>query len=909
MLTREDQINEIIGRLSWFESTVKQKNLLSLHDDSIHAESFLCELLNLVFGYNLKNLNHLQKNYDSIDLGDKENRISIQITAQNTREKVQDTLDKFIKNGHENEYDRLIVFVIGTKRKYKKSFNTGGKFCFDGDTDVWDTGYLIKAISEKSPEELSRICDFFEKQLSPNAGYTWSSLNKLGMQMLSEMYATCKEKLRSIGVLEEIADKIIDTDVNSTKYQYILDEVAAGKRYLIGEFGSGKSHALLIIAQQLMNEYLSGNSTIFPLYVRGRSILRAGSVKQWLKEGKFEEINYFLMIDGLDEIERDSARQLIEEINILSVQYPQNKMLAASRQLTILSAEVERTTKIRSLTDTECISLYNAVSDCKRGEDAFRWVNGKMKDTLSKPFFCIIFALFESEPKSWAKHDIDLISMLVDKSMQKSDHIEIAFADLVQIAAKVVDRNYCDVHITEIHFTGNVENVLKTGFVSLSNNHISFPLPIIAQWMAAEAIRYGAVNIDDIISDSHRMNKWLYSLSILFSQITFEESLEFFSKIVCKSPGTASRIIRDGIRFDTMTSFPTAYECGEKLQQTMQIWVDALGPLGNWIAPLDQGKIKPLGISIENFGIVYSWMDPGSDTRSVQVLSFEEMRRRGGSIHSRSVPAQATWPWFITFDYLADNLKKAVEGHTIIPNELDEGQLQDEFLWDALLHILGKGSLYEGELDLAAFEAYRQYVGCRWQVNGKEISADTLFCLIDKRIASGHTTIVTPYPTSDKPNKSGWVWSGYSTDRFLEKTRFVYNSAINEYVKMVNSIFIKLQSSLRTAILFPCMIVGRLKLSQKSTTLASPPQLTWYIKALPEDDQTCVDIQIGKLQSDFADLLNTLLQNNMRLRPDAEDRVGAHIASGYADICNSTPVTNLVFSWLKNDLKEIGWVE
>lgn len=898
MLTRENYIHEIEDRLSAVELTVKRRNSLNLYDINIHAESFFCELLNLVFRYKLENLNCSHKNFASIDLGDKENRVSVQITSQEARDKVQKTIDKFIENGLENEYDRLIVLIIGTKPKSRKPFVTGDKFHFDANTDVWDTNYLIKRISEKPIEELSQICEFFKKQLYPNEGYIGLSLNKLGMQMLNEMHAVCKEKLLSIGISEKTADEIIETDIGSTKYQYILDKVKNGKRYLIGEFGSGKSHALLIIAQQLMNEYLSGKTSVFPFYLRGRDIFRVGSVKQWLKDKKFEDVNYFLLIDGLDEIERNFAGQLIEEINILAVQYSQNKILAASRPLTILGADDKNTVRIRSLTNAECFSLYNIISDSKNGEDAFRGVSENMRETLSKPFFCIIFSLFKSEAKSWAKQDIDLITALVAKSMRGTgQYTEQTSIDLASIAVKTVDRDYGDVHISEINCSGNFENVLKTGFISISNDYVSFPLPIIAQWMAAEAIRRGVVAIKDIISNSYRMNKWMYPLSILFSQISFEESLVFFSEIVCKSPGIASRIIRDGIRFDTLTSFPTAYECGEKLQKTMQIWVEALGPLSNWIAPLDRGRIKPLGINIYDHGIVYTWLSFGDNMRSVQVLSFDEMYRSGSSIYSKRVPAQATWPWFITFDYLADNLKEAVQNHAFIP---DAGQLQKEYLWDALLHISGKGSLYEGKLDLTSFEKYRQYIGHGWITN---IQADYLFDIIDKEIATGYTTITAPYPTADKPIESGYVWSCYSAERFLEKTQFVYGSAIDEYMKLMNSVFSKFQGSLRTAILSPCMIVGKLKFSENGA-----PVLTWYIKALPESEQSCVDIQLGEISIND-NLWDSLLRNNMALRPDADDRGIMLIASGYVDICNSTPVTNLLFSWLKDELKAIGWIE
>lgn len=58
---------------------------------------------------------------------------------------------------------------------------------------------------------------------------------------------------------------------------------------------------------------------------------------------------------------------------------------------------------------------------------------------------------------------------------------------------------------------------------------------------------------------------------ILFSQMTFEESLEYFSVIVKKMPGIASRIIRDGIRFGQHIKLPSENECGEMIQQCMQI--------------------------------------------------------------------------------------------------------------------------------------------------------------------------------------------------------------------------------------------------------------------------------------------------------------------------------------------------
>lgn len=908
MLARESYINSIVDKLSWMDTTVRLRNSQNLYDVDIHAESFFCELLNLIFGYKLENLNYSKKNYVSIDLGDRESKIAVQVTAQKTRAKIQDTLNKFIANGHQEEYDRLIVLIIGSEKpRFTKPFNIDNSFCFDAATDIWDTSYLVDRVGEKSNEDLLKIYNFFQEQLYPNEGYHGANLNQLGTQILSEMHSRCKAKLLSIGIDEETADKIIKTDIDSAKYRYILDEIAGGKQYIIGEFGSGKSHALLIIAQQLMKEYLSDNSSIFPLFVQVKEIARIGSLRQWIKDSECGKANYLLLIDGLDEIDHNFAGQLIEEINALSVQYPHNKILVASRPLVLLSTVMEKRFNIRPFTDEECLVLYNIISNSTDGEHTFRWISENMRKTLSKPFFCIIFALFKAEPKGWAKQDIDLIIALVTKSMQKAGQsAEVAFSDLASIASKAVDRNYGDVHISEIHFRGSIELVLATGFISLSNGYISFPLPIIAQWMAAEAIRRNIVDIDDIISNMHRIDSWLYSLSILFSQLSFEESLNVFARIVQKSPGIASRIIRDGIRFDQLASLPPAYECGEKLRKTMLIWIEALGPLSNWIAPINHGEIAPIGINVSDGRITYSWLDGNDDLRPVQMMSFHDMLNGRCSFCSRGVPAQATWPWIITFDYLSDNLKKAIQSHAIIPVE---GQLQNEYLWDTLLHISRKGNLQNGKRDLTELEQYRQFIGSRLQVNGREIQTDFLFHLLDKRIADGETEITAPYPVPDKSNKSGWVWSGYSAERFLEKTQFVYSTALEEYIKLVNIVFRALKDNLRTAILVPCKLVGKIRFSEESVTFTDSPHLTWYMEALPSSETSCVDIQFGELPINHADLLSSLLQNNLRLRPDAENKSMAFISSGYLDIYKSTPVTNIVFSWLERELKEIGWID
>lgn len=57
MFMKEKYINDITFRLSLVETYIRQENSMNLYDANIHAETFICDLLNIIFGYHLENLN------------------------------------------------------------------------------------------------------------------------------------------------------------------------------------------------------------------------------------------------------------------------------------------------------------------------------------------------------------------------------------------------------------------------------------------------------------------------------------------------------------------------------------------------------------------------------------------------------------------------------------------------------------------------------------------------------------------------------------------------------------------------------------------------------------------------------------------------------------------------------------
>lgn len=141
------------------------KNAVNLYDINIIAEDFFPGLLNLIYGYELKNANHLEKNAPAIDLIDQKNRIAVQVTSDNSSTKIKHTIEEFNKSQAYHLYDRLVVLILTQKKKYSSNFDTQGLFSFEKARDIWDVEKLIKDIRELETAQIKNVSDYLSEEL------------------------------------------------------------------------------------------------------------------------------------------------------------------------------------------------------------------------------------------------------------------------------------------------------------------------------------------------------------------------------------------------------------------------------------------------------------------------------------------------------------------------------------------------------------------------------------------------------------------------------------------------------------------------------------------------------------------------------------------------------------------------
>lgn len=211
-MNREFYLKSVCDGIATLCYQVEARNAINLYDINLISEDFYSKLLNRIFRYNLKNLNIIDRNVVAIDLGDEINKIAIQVTSDNSSEKIKKTIGEFIEHKHYTIYDRLIVILLTKKKKYTTEFNTEDKFSFDKKNDILDNTDLIREIRKLEIQELKELSAFIEEELT-------NKIEKIQRSQANEVETIIEliEYLTKNRICSEKRDTVIDPDYKILK--------------------------------------------------------------------------------------------------------------------------------------------------------------------------------------------------------------------------------------------------------------------------------------------------------------------------------------------------------------------------------------------------------------------------------------------------------------------------------------------------------------------------------------------------------------------------------------------------------------------------------------------------------------------------------------------------------------------
>ncbi|WP_373168086.1 SMEK domain-containing protein [Bacteroides cellulosilyticus] len=164
MITRGYIIGKIIDDLTLLNMRIDTRNRHALFDLTKFTEDFIKEVLNIVYGLHLVNLNLERSNNPGLDLGDTQQQIAYQITATKTSQKVNDTL-RAITDPQLEQYTKFKVFIMGEKQtSYTLDETLVERTKFEKDTDIEDINSLLRAIVVLDSEPLNSLYCLFNRE-------------------------------------------------------------------------------------------------------------------------------------------------------------------------------------------------------------------------------------------------------------------------------------------------------------------------------------------------------------------------------------------------------------------------------------------------------------------------------------------------------------------------------------------------------------------------------------------------------------------------------------------------------------------------------------------------------------------------------------------------------------------------
>lgn len=158
-------IDSIIEKLSILSTEIRLKNSFNMLDINVVAEDFFAGLLNIIFDYKLKNINHVSQNTKAIDLVDDDNKKIVQVSSDNSKKKVQ----KSLSNIDASRYTGYQFFFVNISKdvdhlkNYQFEVPTG--ISFVPTSDCYSIKILIQHIQNSGLDKIAAVSEYLNQTI------------------------------------------------------------------------------------------------------------------------------------------------------------------------------------------------------------------------------------------------------------------------------------------------------------------------------------------------------------------------------------------------------------------------------------------------------------------------------------------------------------------------------------------------------------------------------------------------------------------------------------------------------------------------------------------------------------------------------------------------------------------------
>ena len=247
-----------LNELSSYIETMGGMNLLS---ENVLCEDFYSRLLNLLYNWDLKNMNEVRHNMPAIDLVDARNSIVAQVSATATKTRVESALSKDLSK-YKGYTFKFVSISKDANNLRGQTFINPHQLVFSPAQDILDVPFLLGHIKHMDIDRLKEVYELVKKELKsePVPEKIESNLAAIINILSKENWNTGTQSFERLPF--DIETKISFNDLNDIRS--IIDEYKVHHHRIAkiySEFDLQGANKSLSILNGIRREYLSLNHT------------------------------------------------------------------------------------------------------------------------------------------------------------------------------------------------------------------------------------------------------------------------------------------------------------------------------------------------------------------------------------------------------------------------------------------------------------------------------------------------------------------------------------------------------------------------------------------------------------------------------------------------------------------------
>lgn len=157
--------NYIEDKLNTLSMRINKNGKLNLLDLHTHSEYFYRDFFNTLYGWDLRNLNDKTQNIEAIDLVDDTKKFLVQVSATNTKAKIDSCLEKKSIKKYLTYTFKFIAISKEADELRSKTYSNPNGINFNPLSDIYDCKSLLKDILSLDTVSMKKIYKFIKTEL------------------------------------------------------------------------------------------------------------------------------------------------------------------------------------------------------------------------------------------------------------------------------------------------------------------------------------------------------------------------------------------------------------------------------------------------------------------------------------------------------------------------------------------------------------------------------------------------------------------------------------------------------------------------------------------------------------------------------------------------------------------------